>query len=188
MGTSMQHESAADLRREFDLSFAQAWRAQTAPLRQLLAVRVGGDAYALDLDDIAGLVVDRRIVPIPTPVPELLGLAGFRGQVAAVYDLAALLGYPRRDGLRWIVLVRHAQLVALAFDAFEAQLGATAEQVMPFAAAAQAGAGENALPPLPVQDAVCSQGTVRPIIRLAGVVDDIRRRVEIARFAQESHR
>jgi purine-binding chemotaxis protein CheW len=188
MGTSMRHDTAAELRREFDLSFGGAWRAQTAPLRQLLAVRVGDDAYAVDLDDIAGLFVDRRIVPVPTPMPELLGLAGFRGQVAAVYDLAALLGYPRRDAQRWLVLARHAQLVALAFDAFEAQLGATPDQIVPLAAAAQAGGGENTSPSSPIHDAVCSHGTVRPIIRLAGVIDDIRRRVDIARFAQESPR
>jgi len=182
----MLSEAALVLRREFDLSFAQAWPTETPDMQHLLAVSVGGDPYALRVDEIGGLFVDRRVVPVPTPMSELLGVAGFRGQVAPVYDLAALLGYPRRPGQRWLILVRHVQFVALAFDAFDAQLAATPDQLVPLARTALHGV----LPERPalhshVDYAVCGHGAARPIIRLSSVVDEVQRRVDVARHAKE---
>jgi purine-binding chemotaxis protein CheW len=113
---------ARTLRREFDESFARAAGGDEAPREDLLAIRVGGDAYALRLTECAGLFVDRRVTPLPTSVRELLGLAGFRAALVPVYDLRALLGYPRAEVPRWMVSTAGAVVVGLAFDAFEAHL------------------------------------------------------------------
>jgi hypothetical protein len=88
--------TAAALRREFDQSFAQPPATELARVENFLAVRIGGDAYAMRVAEIAGLYADKRIVPLPSPLPSLLGTVGFRGQIAPVYDLAMLFGYPAR--------------------------------------------------------------------------------------------
>jgi purine-binding chemotaxis protein CheW len=76
------------------------------------------------LDELGGLFVDRPITPLPSPVPQLLGVAGFRGAVVPVYDLAALLGHRRAGSPRWMVLTSGADAVALAFDSVAGHLRA----------------------------------------------------------------
>lgn len=163
------------LRQEFDLSFAQAPRVATGSLENLLAIRVGGDAYAIRIAEIGGLYADRRIMPLPTLVPELLGVAGFRGQIAPVYDLGALLGYARQAPPRWLILVRLREPLALAFDAFEAHFAVLPERIVSTSSDTPAESGA-AHPHL--CDAVRTDDTVRPIIHLQSLLDDIQRRAE----------
>jgi purine-binding chemotaxis protein CheW len=99
-------------------------------LEGLLAIRVGADPYALRLSEIVGLHADVKIVPVPSPVAQLLGIVGLRGMMAPVYDLAALLGYPPAASPRWMVLAGASQSMGLAFDAFEAQTAKAKAQVV----------------------------------------------------------
>jgi hypothetical protein len=58
---------------------------------------------------------------VPSEHRELLGIAGMRGGVVAVFDLGALIGAPQPEELRWLVLAKGAPL-AFAFSAFDGQL------------------------------------------------------------------
>jgi purine-binding chemotaxis protein CheW len=125
---------AAELRAEFDKSFATEPAQGRAELDNFLGIRVGGDAYAVRLEEVAGLLADRKIVPLPSPIQELLGLTGLRGVVLPTYSLAALLGYPGKPGaMRWLVVARAEHVdargcareqneVGLAFEEFEGHL------------------------------------------------------------------
>ncbi|MDC8758556.1 chemotaxis protein CheW [Janthinobacterium fluminis] len=155
------------LRRQFDDGFAQAPAALAAAPLALLAIRAGDCAYALRLAQIAGLHADRHITALPGALPALLGVSGFRGQVAPVYDLAALLGHERAAAPRWLVLVRGPQPLALAFDAFENHFTAAAEQIMPAGAARPWATVEGEL-------------GARPLIELPALFDDIRRQADLA--------
>lgn len=168
------------LREDFDRSFARAPESAIQTGQNLLAVHVGGDAYAFRVDEIGGLYTDRRIVAMPSPMPELLGLAGFRGQVAPVYDLGALLGYARRGALRWMVLLRYREPLAFAFDSFDAHLAATADQIV----APVEGAGRNRAG-VHVEQAVRIDKAVRPIISLHSVLTEIQKRVDLTRSTKE---
>lgn len=122
---------AAQLRHEFDHAFSLPPQSEAAPARHLLAIRVGGAGYALELADIAGIQLDRPIVPAPGPLPEWLGLAGIRGELVPVYSLAMLLGYakPAATQVRWLVLCGSDRRVGLAFEAFEGHLNLTPGQI-----------------------------------------------------------
>lgn len=112
------------MRAEFDRAFATPAVQPVRDGARLLGIRVGGDPFALPLADVLGLHVDRKIVPVPSPAPTLLGIASFRGALAPVHDLRLVLGYPARTPIRWLVLVAGATPLGLAFDAFEGQLAA----------------------------------------------------------------
>ncbi|BCY12301.1 chemotaxis protein CheW [Actinoplanes sp. L3-i22] len=103
------------LRADFDRSFAVPLRTLDDDAVELLAVGVGGRAYAMRLSQTSGLYPDRPVTPLPTSVPALRGLAGFAGVVVPVYDLAALLGHPIADEPRWLVLAGGTPPLALAF-------------------------------------------------------------------------
>lgn len=166
------------LRREFDGSFAQAPRLEREPLEGLLAIRLGGDPYAIRVSEINGIHADRRIMPLPTPVPELLGVAGLRGQIAPVYDLAALLGYARASSPRWLILLRGSPqrtYVALAFDTFERHYSVSLRHIVSESGTrtVHAGTGQAHL-----ASVVCTDDVVRPIISLPSLLQEIQGRAD----------
>jgi len=117
----IEHTTAA-LRDAFDGSFAKARATEGVSFDDFVSIRIAGDPYVVRLSEIASLHADCNIVGIPSPMPELFGIAGFRGKVAPVYDLGALLGYARAQAPRWLMLVRASQLIGLAFERFDAYL------------------------------------------------------------------
>jgi len=113
-------DRGAELRRAFDRSFAEAPRSDVTSLEDLLEITVGVTPYALRITEVAGLFVDRKITPLPTTVPELLGITGFRGSILPVYDLAGMLAYPVATATkpRWLAIAA-ALPVGLAFEGFD---------------------------------------------------------------------
>jgi chemotaxis signal transduction protein len=161
--------SAAGLRRHFDESFAAPAASMTQPLEDFLAIRVGSDPYAFRLSEIAGLHVGVKIVPVPSPAVQLLGIVGIRGMMAPIYDLAALLRYPPSVNSRWFVIARAPQPVGFAFEAFESHLqvvqSSSASGNRQDAVAGQAGKH--------LRGTVRAAGSLRPIIHLASVMEMI---------------
>lgn len=113
----MSDERLEQLRVAFDGSFAQPAMTDETALVDLLALRVGGAGYAMRVADIASLASDRKIVAVPTPIDEALGIAGIRGVVVPVYSLAVLLGHARPIASpRWLVVSAGPEPLAMAFD------------------------------------------------------------------------
>lgn len=159
--------TAAELRRAFDASFAAPASAERSKLEDVLAIRIGGDPYALRLSEIAGLYTDRQPVALPGPVAELLGVVAIRGLLAPAYDLAALLGYPPAPNSRWLVLARVRQFVALAFASFESHLRLPEDS---FAQHENGCDGRNAQH---LRGSVRAAGILRPLIYVPGVLTTI---------------
>jgi purine-binding chemotaxis protein CheW len=98
-------KTAAAMRHEFDDAFTRP-QDEAADDEVLIGVDVGGARHALRLTDIAGVLADRTIVAIPSSSHDVVGIVGFRGDILPVFDLAALLGYPRAPRSRWIAVAR----------------------------------------------------------------------------------
>jgi len=161
-------QRAADLRHAFDRAFAEPPRSAAAPMEGLLAIGAGGDAYALRLAEITGLFVDKKLAPLPSLVPELLGIAGFRGALVPVFDLRALLGHPAGPPPRWLVLAFPRAPVGLAFDRFDGHLH------VPGDAIAKMDRRESGR--AHVHEVVRAAGAMRPIVDLPSVLDAIKNR------------
>lgn len=111
------NDLAAALRAEFDQSFTRAPRGGAADLEDFLAIGLGSDQFVLRLADVSGLFTKKTVTWVPSPVAALLGIAGFRGTVLPVYDLAMLMGKPKTVAPRWLTVAAAAP-VALAFEEF----------------------------------------------------------------------
>lgn len=127
---SQMAQRTAELRRDFDRSFAEPPSAGKSASHDLLAIRLDEQHFALRLPDIAGLFADKKITPVPGAGGFLLGIAGFRGVIAPVYDLQGLLGCPAVRNPRWLVMAASAS-VGFAFAAFDGQLRVPASAVTP---------------------------------------------------------
>lgn len=157
------------LREEFDAAFARPRAEPAAPGEDFLLIRVSGEPYALRLREVVALDSDRAITPVPSEAPGLLGVAGLRGALVAVFDLAQLLGHGPAAPAgpapavaagsvspRWLGLIKGSQ-VAVAFSEFEGQrrLGSDA-------LATTTTSGER-------QELVRAGGVQRPIVQLAAL-------------------
>ncbi len=121
---------AAALRLAFDRSFAEPLSPETMQRHDFLAVRVGAGPWAIRLAEVAGLFADRRITPVPSGAAGLVGIAGFRGTILPIYDLAGLLGQQASAPLRWLVAAAEAP-VGFAFEGFDRHVRVTAEAILP---------------------------------------------------------
>ena len=68
---------AAELRRDFDRSFAEMPSPGKSSVEDLLAIRLGVQDYALRLSEIAGLFAGKKITPVPGGHRAQLGIVGF---------------------------------------------------------------------------------------------------------------
>lgn len=109
-------DQAAALRRAFDETFSLPPRQEAKGGLDVLLARIGSQVYGVRRTDISGLVVDRKVVAVPSRCPEFLGLAGLKGALVPVYDLAALLGQKSTERPRWLLLTAPPDRVALAFE------------------------------------------------------------------------
>lgn len=170
--------TAAALRLAFDQSFATAREARTETPVNLLALRVGGDPYAIRLSEVASLHADRIVVPVPSANPALLGLVGFRGSMAPVFDLRTLLGYPGAASARWLLLLRAAEPVGFAFDLFESHLLLSAESI----SSVEVSAGSSPF----IRGLVrAADGVVRPLIHSASLIEAVTRQAPPGKALKE---
>ena len=159
----------ADLRRSFDQAFASPPRRAQDEVEPLLAIRVAGSPCALKVREIAGLATGRRIVPLPSRISELLGLAGIRGRLVPVYSLAALLGYGQGTAPeRWLLQCGTDERFGLAFEEFEGYLRAPRSDVY---VVSQAEAARRH-----VEEVVRVGAAVRPVVDVASVMEAVKGR------------
>lgn len=164
--------SVVDLRSAFDATFAQAAGGVAQEKRRLLAVRVANHPYAIDIDEIAGLLRASKIAPLPGAPPDFLGLAGIRGNLVPTYSLVALLGHgSARDNLPWLVLWRGAELVALAFSHLDGYVELAVSEVH---------AGENAAAQPHVRRFARLHDGLVGILGISSLVESIKERIRYA--------
>jgi purine-binding chemotaxis protein CheW len=156
---------AAGLRHDFDRAFAEPIRFDTRSTEDLLAVRIGPQAYAIRLSEISGLFADKKITPVPGSHAALRGIAGFRGAIVPVYDLQTLLGHANAQTPRWLVIAACAP-IALAFEAFEGQLRVTRDAILPQPPRSEIRSY--------VREFVRTQNFVGPIMHLPSVLEAIK--------------
>lgn len=160
-------EKVKELRRGFDRAFAEPPREQADAPVDLLAIQVANHPYALRLGEVAGLLADRRIVGLPSQVPDFLGVLGFRGRIIPAYSLRGLLGYPRGGTARWLVLTGPPELVGLAFDGYEGHVRVAHEQI--------AAPDRPEFAQQPIREVARGGDWMRPILSLPFVLETIKR-------------
>ncbi|MBI4559808.1 MAG: chemotaxis protein CheW [Candidatus Hydrogenedentes bacterium] len=168
---------AEELRRAFDRAFAEPHPTKDYNTDDLLCVGVSGDPFALRMSETAGLLVDRKIVPLPSSRTEFLGVLGFRGEIVPVYDLGALLGYDERKAGRWNALVRAENTIALAFGQFEGHAHVARGDIVP---AERLGNG-----PVYIQEVARVGTIIRPIVSIAALLEAINKRDDLPQMIKE---
>lgn len=116
---------ARALRDAFDAAFAAPAEAPRRDEISLLTLRVGTEPFAMRVLEAAGILTARPLAAVPSRRPELLGVAGLRGNVVPVYSVARLIGRAEEaEAPRFLVLAVAGpeERVALAFSGFDGHL------------------------------------------------------------------
>ena len=86
---------------------------------QLLAFRLEGDLYGVDVAFVQEVLRSHRLARVPLAPPAVAGLINLRGQVVTAIDLRERLGRPRRpegsDAVAIVVRMR-TEVVSLLVD------------------------------------------------------------------------
>jgi purine-binding chemotaxis protein CheW len=169
-GATTTESRIAELRNAFDQTYAVPPSSQVVEqMENLLAIRVSGDPYAIRLGEISGLANGRKIVAFPSPIDELLGVAGIRGEVVPVYSLCALLGYKAEaEQTGWLVLCGTEEPFALAFSGFEGYVRVRLEQVY--------AAEQETLARAHVKHVVRAADIVRAVVSIPDIREAVQRR------------
>jgi chemotaxis signal transduction protein len=161
-------DRARSLRESFDASFAEAPTGNAAGLVDFLVVTTTTDRYAVRLSEIALVHAERKVTRVLSPMPELLGLADFRGVLTPIYAVALLLGRPADQEPRFLVVARHPQPIGFAFTGLERHARVAASQLA---------LEDTAADPF-TAGAVRLSGSTLRILRLTSLVDHLVRRLE----------
>jgi chemotaxis signal transduction protein len=170
--------SADELRRAFDLGFATPPADGGESEEPFLALTMGKDAYAVRVREIAGFAAARKIVALASPIPEMLGLAGLRGTLMAVYSLARLFGYEDSNSrLRWFIVCGGADPLALAFADFDGYIEVPRSELR---AASERDPGR-----LHTREVLLAGGVARGVIGVTSLVRAIEKKVAAAGGANQ---
>jgi chemotaxis signal transduction protein len=158
------------MRAAFDRVFAEPATERRVDHDEFLVARCGGEAYLFALAELSGFAAGRRIVPLPSQAPHLLGVTGIRGTVTPVYDLAALLGHaPVSAPPKWLMVAGGGRL-GLGFDDFGGHVRSSrATWVQPPSGRATARIGD----------------TLHQLVALAPLIADLERDVRASARSQE---
>jgi chemotaxis signal transduction protein len=119
------------LRREFDATFALPRGEGTRADADYLLIRAGGKPYAIALAEVGGVLADVAVTRVPSPVTGLLGIAGLRGEIVPVFELAALIGGTGTpEPGRWILLRAGAAPIGFSFGVLEGHVRRRREELL----------------------------------------------------------
>lgn len=169
----------AAMRQQFDISFTRPLNDAEVSVRKLLAIQAGAAPFALPLGDCAGIHACPKVVMLPAAHPALLGIAGVRGRLTAIYRLAALLGvsYPAAMP-RWLLVARADEQVGFAVENIDAYLQVAAAELFPTTAPAE-------LPETFYTQMLLHRSTARPVLSLEALVAAVRSRGNPSPSAKE---
>jgi chemotaxis signal transduction protein len=135
----------------------------------MLAIQVGNGHFAVRVNELAGVHSCRKIVPLPSPAPGLLGVVGTRGRLVAAYRLASLIGAgSSEERLCWLLVCRGDIQVGLVIEGIDSYLRVPTSLVHP----AQSGEviGEH------IDEILEHEGTARSVLSVASILSSIRYR------------
>lgn len=110
------------LRREFDHSFSRPRSGEVRKTEWVVVLGLGGGRVAVRIDQLGAIHSGRKVVQVPSENAALVGLAGVRGRVVPVFDLASLLGLGRSPPQwRWLAVASLSVPAGFSFERLELQ-------------------------------------------------------------------
>lgn len=171
-----QLDRLTELRRTFDLTFQLPYQLTAKSVEPMIAFRTAGVALAVRVQHITGVIKRGVILPVPSIVPELLGVAVVHGVLVPVFSLAALLGFPPTGEPQWFMLTNRETPAAFAFDGLEGRVEVERAHVY---------ADETFSPSKHTHQLAEVGSVIRAVIDVSGLIESIRKCAGLSAPAKE---
>jgi chemotaxis signal transduction protein len=158
----------AELRQGFDRGFAAPPATATAATVGLLAIRIAAGSHAIRMGEISEVQPAPRLVTLPGARPEMMGLAGIRGRLVPVYNLAALLGHDEPGTKNWVAVCGMDEPLGIGFDELEGYIQVLPTDLYP-AAEVERSRGQ-------VREVLHRDGASRMVVSVSSIVSTLRLR------------
>jgi purine-binding chemotaxis protein CheW len=90
-----------------------------APVSTYVRVRVGGERYALAVEEVREIAELGEVTAVPAAGPHVAGVRQLHGELLPVIRLERLLGAPEGEPRRIVVVQKPGRAAGLAVDAAE---------------------------------------------------------------------
>ncbi len=110
---------------------------------ELLSFRLGGEEYAVNVDDVKEVLKNRELTLVPNAPDYILGVTALRGPVLPVIDLCRRLGIPagvRDEKSRILVVTVHDEEAGIVVDRVTGVVRISPEAVRPIPETIERGA------------------------------------------------
>jgi hypothetical protein len=121
-------ERLLEMRGTFDAAFGLPRAARATDIEQAVIIEVGAHMVACRIGQITRFEADRKIVPLAGPTG-LVGIAGIRGRLIPVYNLAVVLGASATGATRWLALCGGHDMIGLGFERIDRFVHARGQDV-----------------------------------------------------------
>jgi chemotaxis signal transduction protein len=112
-----QNQKVEKLRKAFDESFAEEFRALEEKKDSFIYFLLGTRGYAISSLHLTGFAKAGHVTPLPARSRGLLGMGSNRGQLLPVYSLAALLSVNEKtEQAQWLAITGGIDSVAFAIN------------------------------------------------------------------------
>lgn len=113
----------ARMRREFDAGFSRIVEGRQEDLAHILRFRAGDARYAVEIAEVGEVHELSKVTRVPGHRQGFEGISAVRGQLVAVYDLAATLGGAGHTGhARWLLVARSDRHVGFSVASVDGYL------------------------------------------------------------------
>jgi chemotaxis signal transduction protein len=157
----------AELRGNFDREFALPPRSTSVQTIGFLAIRLGAEPYAIRTAELIEVQVAPKLVALPGARREMVGLAGIRGRLVPVYDLAALVSHDEPEAKSWLAICGTDQPLGLTFDEVLGYIQAAPGDLYPTAEGERSGGH--------VPEVLRQDGATRMVVSISSIFATLRR-------------
>lgn len=108
---SQKTMNISDLAPSHDMALNEARTGATVPVLQVLAFRLAGERYALDIQEILEILKYRSATPIPQAADVIHGIISVRGRIITVVDGRVRMGLEAAEigSASRIIVLRHGE-------------------------------------------------------------------------------
>lgn len=160
----------ARMQRDFDAGFSRVVEGRELDLARVLRFRAGDARYAVDIAEVGEVHELSSVTRVPGHQHGFEGITAVRGQIVAVYDLAATIGGASHTGhARWLLIARADRHVGFSVTGVDGYLEVPrSELVHPGEADSSHAASHLAL---------VEEGGTRLVLRFEDILGNLRRAI-----------
>jgi purine-binding chemotaxis protein CheW len=134
---------------------------------------MGEDLFAVPVELLTEIIISRKIFPVPTTPPHVLGVMNLRGNIVPIVDIRSLLSLPQQSTPGQTAIIKYDALtIGIVVDSVSEVVGVPLTKVLaiPADAGGQAGKSRSRF----LKSIIQREGGVAALLDVKRILEEIR--------------